>query len=71
MAMNCHQGYKVGDHVTHAAAHDGAFPSGPGVVEEAMCWNSGDGHSYKVKCDATGKVLPVIFRETELSPISE
>lgn len=58
--------FSVGSHVEHPAAHDGSFPAGSGTVEEATPWNTGDGYSYKVKCDKTGKVLPVLFKESEL-----
>ncbi len=58
--------FKVGEHVKHAANADGAFPAGCGTVASVTPWNTGDGYSYQVKCDKTGKVLPVNFKESEL-----
>jgi hypothetical protein len=59
--------FKAGQKVEHAANADGSFPAGCGVVETVTPWNSGDGYSYQVRCDATGEVLPVNFKESELT----
>ncbi len=59
--------FKVGDHVKHAAAGDGSFPAGCGTVSSVTPWNDCKGYSYQVKCDKTGKVLPVNFKESELT----
>jgi hypothetical protein len=60
--------FKVGQKVNHAASSDGSFPAGTGTVSSVTPWNTGDGYSYQVKCDVTNKVLPVNFKESELSP---
>lgn len=67
--MSCTAKFKVGDKVNHAANANGDFPAGCGVVTSVTPWNTGDGYSYQVKCDATGKVLPVNFKESELTAI--
>lgn len=59
--------FRVGDHVSHVANAGGLFPAGTGVVTSVIAWNTGDGFSYKVRCDQTGKVLPVNFKESELT----
>lgn len=58
--------FQVGSHVAHAANAAGMFPSGTGVVTSVTPWNTGDGFSYRVRCDATGRVLPVNFKASEL-----
>lgn len=63
----CNAKFKVGDKVIHAAASDGAFPSGCGTVTTVTPWNTGDGYSYQVTCDKTGELLPVNFKESELT----
>lgn len=59
--------FKVGDKVKHVANADGAFPAGTGTVESVTPWNTGDGFSYQVRCDKTGNLLAVNFKESELS----
>ena len=56
--------FHVGQHVAHAAGS--TFPAGTGTIFSVTPWNTGDGFSYKVRCDKTGKVLPVNFKESEL-----
>jgi hypothetical protein len=62
--------FPVGTHVKHAVGPGGSFPAGTGVVRQVTPWNTGDGYSYGVQCDKTGKMLPVNFKESELSPIA-
>lgn len=61
--------FSVGQKVNHAAASDGKFPAGAGTVESVTPWNTGDGYSYQVRCDKTNKVLPVNFKESELTAV--
>jgi hypothetical protein len=65
--MKCKPCFTVGEKVNHAANADGAFPAGCGTISSVTPWNTGDGYSYQVKCDVTGKVLPVNFKESELT----
>lgn len=66
---NCVPCFSVGDHVHHAANCCGLFPEGDGFVESVTPWNTGDGHSYQVRCEATDELLPVNFKESELTAI--
>lgn len=59
--------FTVGQKVNHVANAGGAFPAGCGCVSAVIPWNDGKGYSYQVKCDKTGQVLPVNFKESELS----
>lgn len=59
--------FKKGDAVTHPASADGKTPAGSGVVDEVVAGTHGAPTTYKVKCDATGKVLPAAFLESELT----
>ncbi len=59
--------YKVGDHVNHLADPAGAFPAGIGVVTAV---GTTDPVTYKVKCDATKKVLPVDLKEADLTLVT-
>jgi uncharacterized protein YodC (DUF2158 family) len=61
--------FKVGDKVKHPAADDGSFPAGCGAIECVEKHATGGGTSYKIRCDATGKVLPAIFLGSELSAV--
>lgn len=54
-----------GDHVQHPANPFGLFPAGTGTVEKEIPLNKG-GKVYTVKCDKTGKTLPVAFDATEI-----
>lgn len=65
--MSCPAKFKIGQHVNHPAACDNSFPAGCGVVTEATPFNNGTCCGYRVKCDATGVVLPCLFTEDELS----
>lgn len=65
--MSCKAKFSVGQKVNHAASSDGSFPAGCGTVTSVTPWNTGDGFSYQVRCDTTGKLLPVNFKESELS----
>lgn len=67
--MGCSPKFSVGQHVNHAANAGGSFPAGCGTIESVTPWNTGDGFSYQVKCDKTGKVLPVNFKEAELTEV--
>lgn len=60
--------YKAGDKVAHPANADGHFPAGEGKVVCSHEWNTGDGCSYILECVKTGRTLPVIFKESELTP---
>ena len=57
--------FAVGDAVNHPAAPDGSYPAGTGTVESVT--PAGDSYSYKIRCDATKKVLPTAFKESDLS----
>jgi hypothetical protein len=59
-----------GQHVAHAANANGLFPAGTGIVATVTPWNTGDGYSFKIRCDATGKLLPVNFKASELRLIA-
>lgn len=59
--------FSVGSKVKHPAADDKSFPAGCGTVECVEPWATGSSYSYKVKCDKTGKVLPALFKESELT----
>lgn len=59
--------FSVGQKVKHVANADGAFPAGCGCITSVTPWNTGDGYSYQVRCDATGEILPVNFKESELT----
>lgn len=65
-SKGCAAKFKAGDHVKHTANACGLFPEGCGTVTLVTPWNTGDGYSYQVTCDKTGKVLPVNFKESEL-----
>lgn len=69
MEPKCTPCFSIGQKVQHAASSDGSFPAGCGTIESVTPWNSGDGFSYQVKCDKTGKVLPVNFKDSELTAI--
>lgn len=64
--MKCAK-FSVGQKVKHAANTDGAFPAGCGTVFSVTPWNTCDGYSYQVRCDVTGQVLLVNFKESELT----
>lgn len=59
--------FDVGAHVKHPAGQ--GFPAGTGVITLGAVRADGPGFVYKVHCDQTGKVLPVNFKESELSAI--
>lgn len=59
--------FAKGDKVQHAACADGSFPADCGVVECVEPYNDCSGSVYKVRCDTTGNVLPVVFKESELT----
>lgn len=65
------QEFQVGDHVSHVANSGGLFPDGTGVITAKIPWNAGDGFSYQVRCDKTGKVLPVNFKGSELKAVDQ
>jgi hypothetical protein len=64
--------FVVGQPVSHVAnAGTFKFPAGTGKVTSVTPWNTGDGYSYQVRCDMTGKVLPVNFKASELTALTE
>lgn len=56
--------FKLGDPVKHPAAQDNSFPAGTGTVTAVT--PDGKSFTYEVKCDTTGTVLPVHFKESDL-----
>lgn len=61
--------FAVGAHVKHAAAGNGKYPVGTGLIQSAIPYNCGKGCVYTVKCDRTDRPLPFVFEESELSPV--
>lgn len=61
--------FKVGDHVNHPACPNHSFPAGTGTITEALPCDQGGECKYKVQCDKTGQVLPVEFKECDLSAV--
>ena len=61
--------FNIGDKVKHRANCQSPplFPAGCGTVSSVTPWNTADGYSYQVRCDKTGNVLPVNFKDSELS----
>lgn len=55
-----------GERVKHPANPAGLFPAGTGTIQMVLPLNSGRGKVYTVKCDQTGKTLPVAFEDGEL-----
>ena len=60
--------FSVGQKVKHAGNLAGLFPAGTGVIDSIVPWNTGDGFSYRVRCDMTKRVLPTNFKDSELMP---
>ena len=61
--------FKPGDKVKYPKHPDDLFPAGTGTVASVKAGKAGAPDAYRVKSDATDKLLPAEFYEGELTKV--